>query len=161
MLERIVSGVFERMDAMSARDEGGVGGEKKSREAFDEEATQEGAGESKNKEKRPFVKVTTIKMLAELLRNTEFVDGDLAFGVLSKLLEKAKHVDVRTSTVKSLLSMLSDASTGLAEQILSALESIVPIAGNLDEREPITEDAWKTAEDTLALPEYPDASGER
>jgi hypothetical protein len=103
-----------------------------------------------------YVKVTTVKSMAQLLRDTEFVGVGLAFSVLSTLLEKATHVDVRMNTIKTLLSMLGGSPFELSENILAALESIVPLTGNLNEREPLTEDDWNRAEETLSPPDYPE-----
>ncbi|KAH8719502.1 hypothetical protein GQ44DRAFT_761974 [Phaeosphaeriaceae sp. PMI808] len=100
---------------------------------------------------KPRVKVTTVKLLAQLLRNADFIDEELALSTLTRLLDEAKHVD-------SLLMMLNTASIERQERILSKLESVIPLAGNLNERSPLTENDWKIAEETFALPEYPRAS---
>jgi hypothetical protein len=101
---------------------------------------------------QPFVKVTTVKFLAQLLHNSEFVSEDSAFSILSKLSEKATHIDIRRAVLRSLLNMLQTSTVDLAEKIFSILESIIPIAGNLDERHPITQQNWTAAEDSLELP---------
>jgi len=73
--------------------------------------------------------------------------------VLKKLIEKASHVDIRREVVSSLLSMLRTAPQTSVEQVLVALEAIVPIAGNIRERRPITDDEWTRIDETLELPE--------
>ncbi|KAH7091347.1 hypothetical protein FB567DRAFT_518470 [Paraphoma chrysanthemicola] len=81
--------------------------------------------------KQTFVKVTTIKMLAQLLQGTEFVGEDIAFSVLSKLLQRASHVDVRINAIKGLLSMLETSSKELAEEILVVLKSVIAESASL------------------------------
>ncbi|KAH7081447.1 hypothetical protein BKA63DRAFT_208471 [Paraphoma chrysanthemicola] len=81
--------------------------------------------------KQTFVKVTTIKMLAQLLQGTEFVGEDIAFSVLSKLLHHASHVDVRSNALKGMLSMLETSSKELVKEIFVVLESVVAEAASL------------------------------
>jgi hypothetical protein len=106
-----------------------------------------------------FVKVTTIKFLAQILRDTEMADEDSAFAILSTMLMKGTHIDVRLNTTKTLLAMLVTCSEELADKILVALESLIPIAGNLNERKFVSETDWVVAAQTLVLPEYPDIDG--
>jgi hypothetical protein len=115
--------------------------------------TSQSHAEHGDKDLRPFVKVTTVKFLAQLLDNTEFVSEDFAVSVLQQLLEKATHIDIRSQVVKSLLKMYSAASQLSAGQILVVLEAIVPLAGNIRERRPITDLEWDQAEKKLELPE--------
>jgi hypothetical protein len=102
-----------------------------------------------------FVKVTTIKFLAQLLRDADFVEEDFAFSVLSNLLKQAAHRDVRVNTAQTLLNMFETSSKQVAENALAILETLIPLAGNLNESKPVTEEEWKVAEETLELPEYP------
>lgn len=107
---------------------------------------------------QPYVKVTTIKLLAQLLGDTQFISKTFAFSVLSRLIEKASHVDVRRAVVDNLLSLFEDAPEEKADTILTALETVIPVAGNLRERQPITDAEWTQAEDTLELPEIDSVS---
>jgi hypothetical protein len=109
--------------------------------------------EHSSKSTPPLVKVTTVKFLAQLLRDTEFVSEKFSLSVLKNLIEKASHIDIRREVVSSLLSMLSTAPPTSVEQILAALEAVTPIAGNIRERRPITVDGWTHIEETLELPE--------
>jgi hypothetical protein len=105
---------------------------------------------------KPDVKVTTSKFLAQLLNGTEFIDEDSAFAILSKLLEMGTHADVRLNITKTLLAMLDGSTPVLAEKVFAALESLIPVAGNLHELKFVGECNWKTAEETLSLPAFPD-----
>ncbi|KAF2251455.1 hypothetical protein BU26DRAFT_539765 [Trematosphaeria pertusa] len=101
----------------------------------------------------PFIKITTVKLLAQLLNSADYVPEEVALSTLSKLIEKASHVDIRYAVVESLLNMLISAPPELTERILAALKTVVPIAGNLRERQPISEADWTRATETLELPE--------
>lgn len=113
------------------------------------------------------VKVTTVKYLAQLLQEAEFVSASAAVDVLVELFGSATHIDIRIATFESLMSSLketirmkSDSSAqpqdggSLTEKILKALETVVPVAGSVNERRPPSEQAWTEAEnDPKKLPE--------
>jgi hypothetical protein len=105
----------------------------------------------------PFVKVTTVKFLTQLLQDTEFIGEDTALWVLSELLKKRTHVDVQSNVVKSLLGLLDTSSQDGVQQILSGLESVIPLAGNINERIYVSEEDWIDAEKTGTLPEIANA----
>jgi hypothetical protein len=99
------------------------------------------------------VKVTTVKLLAQLLGDTECLPEKFSLRVLSELIAKAFHIDTRRAAVSSLLNQLNFASFEQTSDVLTALEAIVPIAGNLRERRLITDSEWADAEDTVEPPE--------
>lgn len=114
------------------------------------------AGDSAAKSPETYIKVTTIKLLAQLLHGTEVVDEEYAFSVISVLLKSGIHIDVRLNATKALLSTLNTPSTDAAEKVFQILETLIPMAGNLHELKPVSDDDWKVAEETLVLPTYPD-----
>ncbi|KAF2795876.1 hypothetical protein K505DRAFT_272583, partial [Melanomma pulvis-pyrius CBS 109.77] len=126
------------------------------KERAEKEKSDEVAKPTDNSSRQPFVKVTTVKFLAQLLQNSEFVSDDFSFSILSTIAQKASHMDIRKAVVDSLLNMLQTSPTDLAEKIFKVVETIIPLAGNLNERRPITEADWKTAEESLELPEVGD-----
>jgi hypothetical protein len=110
----------------------------------------------------PFVKVTTVKMLAEILRTTTVLDPGVACSILVMILTTATHIDIRSATVDALLELLADAiakgstSTGQQATIIDALAThAVPIAGSLHERVGgLRDDDWAAAEaDDGEIPE--------
>ncbi|KAJ4299806.1 hypothetical protein N0V90_005052 [Kalmusia sp. IMI 367209] len=117
------------------------------------EADSNGPMEEKPAQRPPFVKITTVKLLAELLGDTQCISQTFALSVLSNLMKKASHIDIRRAVVSSLLGMFQDASSELSEKIITALETVVPIAGNLRERRLVTDLEWANAEATLELPD--------
>jgi hypothetical protein len=103
---------------------------------------------------QPLVKVTTVKFLAQLLRDTDFVSEDFSISVLSTLSQKASHADIKRAVVDSLLNMmLSSSIPELQERIITALECILPMTGNLNERRPIMEEDWTAAREEKVPPQ--------
>jgi hypothetical protein len=112
---------------------------------------------------QPYVKVTTVKFLAQLLRDAEFVPETFVVEVLSTLMQKASHIDIRSAIVESLLSMLRSSQWDLANSILKSLEDVIPLVGTLNERGPFTDSDWEAAQkspDGPTPPALPDCSRE-
>ncbi|KAI3533062.1 hypothetical protein CSPX01_13011 [Colletotrichum filicis] len=108
----------------------------------------------------PAVKVTTVKMVAKLLSNAPFLDVTSAVDILSGLLTKAQHVDIRVAIIQTLFDTLETetASPDVKNRILTVIEDLaVPLAASLDELHPMTEDDWTQAEADGALPEVANA----
>ena len=103
------------------------------------------------------LKVTTIKLLAQLLQDARLIAPSLAIDVLSKLIRNGNHTDIRKPTLKSMLQLLCDCKEEshktLAETVMKNLESLRDIIGAFNGRNPTTEDEWKVAETKLELPE--------
>ncbi|GAM89525.1 hypothetical protein ANO11243_075640 [Dothideomycetidae sp. 11243] len=106
---------------------------------------------------QPYVKVTTVKMLAEILEDATFIDQVSSRDILLGLLPHAKHVDIHAAIVQSLLSTLAKPeSTGtMRKQTLDALETYtVPVAARLNERFPLSDASWAAASnEDAALPD--------
>lgn len=114
--------------------------------------TTEGAKTSETKQAgKPSVhpiKVTTVKMLAQLLQHKLFINSSVSCEILILLLSEARHIDIRTTITNSLFAVLEDpASTShIRKQILDALEKYcVPVAAQLNERRGLTESDWANA----------------
>lgn len=109
-----------------------------------------------------YIKITTIKYLAQILHSPVFVPYTFAAKVLAELFESSNHGDVQGAIVDSLLETLritpgDDESAPLMEQLFSSLEATVPIASRFNESE-LLED-WTEAARTGVLPEpYGDGS---
>ncbi|KAF6834232.1 hypothetical protein CPLU01_05043 [Colletotrichum plurivorum] len=105
----------------------------------------------------PVIKVTTIKMMAQLLEDNQFLDGRSSCDILVTLLAEARHIDARIAIINSLLGTLKTAQCpeALRDRILNALEEyVLPSIGWLSERRPLSEDDWVAAADEGAkLPE--------
>jgi hypothetical protein len=110
----------------------------------------------------PLVKVTTVKYLAQLLQNAEFVSEDVAAEVLMELFMAGTHIDIRLATLASLLSVLNNICRGvdenwksdnLVEKIMRALEILIPIVGSVNERRPLQREDWDEAREIGEVPE--------
>lgn len=111
---------------------------------------------------KSLVKVTTVKYLAQLLNKADFVSNETAVEVLVELFKNAQHCDIRLAALESLLGLLdslcANAKAALAtnptvELIMSALETLVPVVGSINENRPLREEDWIEAETTGVLPE--------
>jgi hypothetical protein len=112
---------------------------------------------------KPVIKVTTVKYLAQILNDADFVSPSFTVDVLSKLLGSASHLDIRVAVVDSLLGMLGrcteESSTPLAQQLLSALKTTIPLVSGMGERRLMREEDWVDAEKTGDLPGVYDDGG--
>ncbi|KAI1341047.1 hypothetical protein F5Y15DRAFT_376780 [Xylariaceae sp. FL0016] len=110
----------------------------------------------------PLIKITTLKMIPQMLRRAQFTDRGLSLQILVDLLKSASHPDICIAVVESMLAMYSDTDDEILElavlDILSA--NIVPIAASANERLGLTEAEWADAEGgTCKLPDvYDDES---
>ncbi|KAF2664739.1 hypothetical protein BT63DRAFT_96977 [Microthyrium microscopicum] len=113
------------------------------------------------------VKVTTVKYLAQLLDNAEFISADAAIDVLVELFKAGTHRDIRLATLDSLLSLLNNICGGSddswksnpqMEKILFALDTVVPVIGSINENRPPSAADWAEAKETGTLPSIVDAS---
>ncbi|KAF9875101.1 hypothetical protein CkaCkLH20_07367 [Colletotrichum karsti] len=98
-----------------------------------------------NKGPKPAIKVTTIKMMAQVLHNNLFISALSTCDILTALLSEARHIDARITIVQSLMSTLEVPSCPpeLRARVLDALERhVVPAAAQLSERRPYTEEDW-------------------
>ncbi|KAF2104150.1 hypothetical protein NA57DRAFT_70363 [Rhizodiscina lignyota] len=112
------------------------------------------------------VKVTTVKYLAQLLDNAEFISADNAVEVLVELFKAGTHRDIRLATLDSLLSLLNSIcsrgdegwrSNPLVEKIMGALETVIPVLV-FRERQPMRPQDWEEAKETGTVPAIPDVS---
>ncbi|KFZ25270.1 hypothetical protein V502_00253 [Pseudogymnoascus sp. VKM F-4520 (FW-2644)] len=127
-------------------------------------------GESQPVQSAPpvsLVKVTTVKYLAKLLDNAEFISQDTAIEVLVELFKAGTHIDIRLTTFESLRNSLDNLCSGagenwrsnpFVEKIMEALETVVPVAGSVNERRPPRQVDWKEARQTGTLPEISDTT---
>lgn len=110
------------------------------------------------------VKVTTVKYLAQLLQDAQFLSPDAAIDVLLELFKVATHPDIRFATLESMLSTLntlcaselrgpisniSEIENPLIQKILAALDAVVPVVGSINERRPPRDQDWTDAGEDL------------
>ncbi|KAK4222916.1 hypothetical protein QBC38DRAFT_503598 [Podospora fimiseda] len=103
----------------------------------------------------PVIKVTIVKMLAQIMRGAQFIDMETACEVLGSILNNARHIDMRAAAVSVLADYFTNAPKGSdTTAIIKVLETVaVPVAACLSERYPMTEERWAEAEKTGEMPE--------
>ena len=101
------------------------------------------------------VKVTTVKLLACVLREASFLGDSFIVDALASLFDKVTHVHIRATIVDSLAAVLSGSRSDVVrDSIVDFLETTaVPVAAELNERTPMTQDDWETAEKAKEPPE--------
>lgn len=111
---------------------------------------------------KSLVKVTTVKYLAQLLKEADFIPNDTAVEVLVELFKNAQHRDIRLAALESLLSLLDRLCTETKAEwatnptintIMAALEAMVPVVGSINDRQQLRDEDWADAEATGKLPE--------
>lgn len=103
----------------------------------------------------PIIKVTVVKMLAQVMRGATFIDQQTALDVLAAILENAKHVDIRAAAVSVLVDYFVKAEPDTdTSAIIRTLEThVVPIAASFLERYPINEERWAEHAQNGEMPE--------
>ncbi|KAM7189663.1 hypothetical protein V8F33_009911 [Rhypophila sp. PSN 637] len=154
----LTPGLLNRLPAQRAEDFIQMVGEgiASSLEAPKRMAESEGSGSG-----QPNVKITTVKLLAEILRTTRAVHVQTATAILMRIFRSAKHIDIRAAVIHSLLDAFDKAAHDeLRETILVALrDNAVDVAASIDERFPMSDEDWSKAEEGQRLPEVPQATG--
>ncbi|SPO01694.1 uncharacterized protein DNG_04367 [Cephalotrichum gorgonifer] len=121
---------------------------------------KKGEGEGEEGVPRPAaVKVTTVKMIAQLLQDSRIIGPSAACDILIGLLAEARHIDSLIAIVNSLLSILQRLtySPEIHTRVLGALEeTLSPILPRLSQRQPLSEADWIAAEEGEA--DLPDVS---
>lgn len=106
------------------------------------------AASTTQKSQQPAIKVSTVKMMAQLLRDNRFLSASDSCSILIGLLSEARHVDILITITNSLISTMEERSCPeqLRILILNAIEKyIVPVTAQLDERRRLSEEDWVAA----------------
>ncbi|KAI8311798.1 hypothetical protein K4K61_011477 [Colletotrichum sp. SAR11_59] len=135
----VADGILDKLDQQDVRNK--------------EQAEQDTGGSDR---KLPLVKVTTVKMLAKLLSDSPFLDPKTSLTILSHLMDKARHIDIRVAIIESLYDALgSSAASDVKDEILILLEKhALPLAAGFNERGP----AWASWEEVEAGEPLPTVS---
>ncbi|KAI2624120.1 hypothetical protein GGS21DRAFT_541313 [Xylaria nigripes] len=107
------------------------------------------------------INVSTAKYLAQLLNNADFISSDTAVEILTEMFKSATHIDIRIAIVDSLLSLLNAIlnddirhwrSNPMIQKIFSTMDSVIFIAGNVNQRRPVGEVDWAEAGEKMTIP---------
>ncbi|UKZ78242.1 hypothetical protein TrVFT333_005978 [Trichoderma virens FT-333] len=91
--------------------------------------------------KGPLVKVTTVKMLAQLLRESPVVDPGLSVDLNIRIVKRASHVDIRTASIKGLTEAVAQTTNPEVKKLIfdALLKYAAPIASSINESQPLTD----------------------
>ncbi|OGM44213.1 hypothetical protein ABOM_007728 [Aspergillus bombycis] len=114
---------------------------------YDQSASDnsEPAGQPKH-----FVKITTVKMLGEILAEATFLPTTMNVSVLQSLFNESHHIDVRARVVSAALNLFDNAFD--TKVIFSAIASFASQVVGPREAEPTSETEWIDAENGGKLP---------
>lgn len=122
--------------------------DEKSGESSQEEATS-------TTTKTP-VKVTTMKMLAELIKDGRALSISAALDILQSLFTTTGQVNVRTNIILALFDLLQktvELGGGTSKDVYASLLSFTEAAAGPSERKPVLEEEWLAAENGGPLPD--------
>ena len=149
-IDAFADAIGERLDAQRFDLQDQAESEKHSGTEVDK--AERASGMSNLQAGQAFVKITTLKSLAQILQGSVYIGDDVALDILSNFSKKVTHIDVRLSILKAFLSKLKANQRKLWGRVLSALELFIPLAGSLNERDPMTDSDWEKAEETMIMP---------
>lgn len=143
-LETMVDGVTDLMKKQNTQTMQGLAqeagsGDMKTQTESDKHGVEKGEVTS------AAIKVSTIKMMAQLLNRTTAISPSVSCEMLVTLLKEARHIDARVEIIRSLLGTLETqtARPALRAMILDVLEEhVLPMASQLNERRETTELEW-------------------
>ncbi|PYI03693.1 hypothetical protein BO78DRAFT_431907 [Aspergillus sclerotiicarbonarius CBS 121057] len=110
-----------------------------------------GSLEKQKAAEKSLVKITTVKMLAQLVALSDFISTASQINILRSLFEVSKHIDVRVATCKALLHVTATNSGNRAPYQL--FKSWTHAAARPNERINTSEEQWLEAERGGDLPE--------
>ena len=103
------------------------------------------------------MKITTVKMLAEVLKDADVFSVPTAISILKQISLATSHIDVRVAVVSATIALVaSTPNNELSDFVLSEVESflvsLTPVVGSLSERDGPKEDMWTTSYTNKDLP---------
>ncbi|KAJ4259690.1 hypothetical protein NW762_007621 [Fusarium torreyae] len=144
VLHTMASAMKEKMREQNQNTDAREEAEKITKESTKETETSK----EPSKPQGPSIKVTTVKMLAQLLQHNLFVDASSSCDILTGLLAEARHIDIRITITRSLFAVMEESTCppNLRKRILDSLEEyVVPAAAQLNERRGLTGADWDAA----------------
>lgn len=103
----------------------------------------------------PIIKITTIKLLPELLRSSEATSVEFQLEILNSLFTASNHIDVRRAVLSSIEDLLGKSrymDHGVGNKIYAAFKSFARYAAVPSERDNESEAVWSKAEGGGPLP---------
>lgn len=92
-----------------------------------------------------YVKVTTVKLLAQILGDADFLSTDTTLDIFRQLIDSTHHIDIRAAVVKATLHLFGHVSDSGVDKIIQFLSLLADIAAGPSESNPISDpDTWAT-----------------
>ncbi|KAJ5948318.1 hypothetical protein N7466_001333 [Penicillium verhagenii] len=98
---------------------------------------------------KPFIKVTTVKMLVQSLAEADFLAPFTRVQLLGSMCDATNHIDIRVEIIKSLFTLISQ---NKAAGLFNVLAKISSSAAGPSERKATTDNDWRIAEAGGSLP---------
>lgn len=105
--------------------------------------------------KKQYIKVTTMKLLAELLENGDLVSGEISLDILRSLFVTSNHIDVKAAALSAIRELLGKSvRLGLEPdpRVYKTFTSFADMAAGPNERSIVSEAEWLAAENGGPLP---------
>lgn len=102
-----------------------------------------------NSPEKPFIKITTVKMLVQALAEADFLAPSTQLHLLESMCGASSHIDVRVEIVKSVFHLIRPNQNA---DVFRTLSTIALSAAGPSERDIVTEDDWRAAEAGGSLP---------
>lgn len=105
--------------------------------------------------KNKYVKVTTVKLLAQLLENGDFVSSEISLDILRSLFVTSNHIDVKIAALSAIIELLGKSvRLGLEPdpRVYKTLISFADAAAGPDDGSIVSENEWLAAENGGPLP---------
>jgi hypothetical protein len=102
-----------------------------------------------------FIKISTVKMLAQLLAQNNFVSFKTSLDILRSLFAASRHSDVRYAVVDAVLTLLrksGDMEDRASNEAYAAFVSFSAAAACPSEKDALSEDKWLIAEEGGPMP---------
>ncbi|OBT64256.1 hypothetical protein VE03_06761 [Pseudogymnoascus sp. 23342-1-I1] len=109
--------------------------------------------------KKQYVKVTTLKLLAQLLKGGNSVATEISLDILRSLFVKSNHIDVKAAALGAIIELLGkNVRLGLEPdpKVYKVLAAFADAAAGPDERTVVSEAEWIAAENGGPLPNCDD-----
>ena len=113
-------------------------------------------GEDPTLPTQEYAKVTTIKLLVELLERGDLVSSEVSVDMLRSLFFKSNHIDVKHAALRSVMGLLQKSSkldVELRSMLYKTLISFSAAAAGPNERYTASEEEWLAAENCGVPPE--------
>ena len=118
-------------------------------EALQEQQNRKGNDNNEDKPKR-FVKVTTVKMLAQVIAQADFIPTSTSLDILKKVFHLSYQIDMRVEVVRATMAIFDRIAAGPAiEDTFRFFASLTFAAAGPSETETVTEADWAAAGETL------------